>query len=42
MDDKTDNRVAKTMYDAFKKSGKIGYYMLYSALIRQRKDDGRS
>lgn len=42
MENKVNNEAQKTMFDAFKKSGKIGYYMLYSALRRQKEEDGRN
>lgn len=32
--------VKDIVYDTFKKSGNIGYYMLYRALIRKDEDDG--
>lgn len=34
-------KVKDVVYDAFMKSGDIGYYMLYSALTRKDKDDGQ-
>ena len=35
-----NNDVERVFYDAFKKSGNIGYFMLYSRLKETKDDDG--
>lgn len=35
----TKKQVEEMMYEAFKQSGNIGYYMLYSALKRNKEDE---